>query len=153
MDHDTKVNLVATVYYELGCDLDDLLDNGRKTLEKLQGRHEAIREMSRDMSAVIPEVTDDDLEEVRSLKLKIANYFKNQEGTARDRASFQKCFCRASEAMVALLKDKHDTEMLKLGNKNLGTHPSDRPALVKVRGDAEGDDESDAEKEADGTEE
>ena len=101
----------AEVYHALGCDIEDWLENSRRMSEKSKGRYEAMKEVSLDLTSILPPAGAGETEQVAEIRTKLSRYLQSQTEIARDRMNWQKGFERAVETFVATLGEKYKSEL------------------------------------------
>jgi len=125
-----KSEISAAVIHEIGCDMDDWLENSRRLEYELAGRITAFKEMERDMSTIL---SQQEIDEKPELVAKIRKYVASQRGAAQDRHSFQRGFGMAVERVVAYLSKKHVQALANAANPNLHAHPDERPGTKEIK--------------------
>jgi hypothetical protein len=125
-----KSEISAAAIHAIGCDMDDWLENSRRSEHELAGRAAAFKEMERDVPAIL---SQQEIDENPGLVAKMAKYMASQRGAAQDRHSFQRGFGMALERVVAHLNKKHAQALANAQNPNLHAHPDEKPGTKEIR--------------------
>jgi hypothetical protein len=125
-----KSEISAAAIHGIGCDMDDWLENSRRSEHELAGRAAAFKEMERDVPAIL---SQQEIDENPELVAKMAKYMASQRGAAQDRHSFQRGFGMALERVIAHLGKKHAQALANAQNPNLHTHPDEKPGTEEIK--------------------